>query len=111
MYTVTDITELVRYHLVLSDDDDEKADANLAQLMRNVEQMMTRRPHHFVEWMACEECGAWVSTELIGPDGAGWTDDGSFYCTQCRSAQRGGRGRRGTVARRRPSGSAQRHRD
>jgi hypothetical protein len=37
-----------------------------------------------VYWMGCEECGAWVSSELIGPDGAGETDEGSFYCTSCR---------------------------
>jgi hypothetical protein len=34
--------------------------------------------------MACEECGAWVSSELVGPDGAGEGDDGGFYCTSCR---------------------------
>ena len=34
--------------------------------------------------VACEECGAWVSSELIGPDGAGEGDDGGFYCTSCR---------------------------
>jgi hypothetical protein len=26
----------------------------------------------------------WVSSELIGPDGAGEGDDGGFYCTSCR---------------------------
>ena len=30
------------------------------------------------------ECGAWVSSELIGPDGAGEAEDGGFYCTSCR---------------------------
>lgn len=34
--------------------------------------------------MVCEECGAWVSSELFGPDGAGEGDDGGFYCTSCR---------------------------
>jgi hypothetical protein len=34
--------------------------------------------------VACEECGAWVSSELIGPDGAGESDDGGFRCTECR---------------------------
>ena len=34
--------------------------------------------------MACEQCGAWASSELIGPDGAGEGDDGGFYCTSCR---------------------------
>lgn len=37
-----------------------------------------------VYWMACEECGAWVSSELIGPDGAGESADGGFCCTSCR---------------------------
>jgi hypothetical protein len=86
MYNVTDITELVRHHLVLSVDNDEKADANLAQLMRNVEQMMTTQPRHFIEWITCDDCGASVCTELIDPDGAGWTGDGSFNCSSCRFA-------------------------
>jgi hypothetical protein len=86
MHTSTEIAELVRYHLVLSADNDEQADASLAQLMHNVEQMMTRRSHHFVEWMTCDECGASLSTELIDPDGAGWLADGGFNCSECRFA-------------------------
>src|SRR5664280_1357181 len=35
-YTITDIAELVRYHLVLSQPDDERADANLAQLVQQL---------------------------------------------------------------------------
>jgi hypothetical protein len=54
-------------------------------LLRNVESMFTTRsPHRFIEWMTCDGCGASVSTELIGPDGAGWTDDGGFECSSCR---------------------------
>jgi hypothetical protein len=34
-------------------------------------------------WTACEECGAWVSSEMIGTDGAGETDEGGFCCTSC----------------------------
>lgn len=87
MYNVTDITELIRYHLVLAEVDEEKADHNLAQLMRNIEDMVTTpRWRDTINWMVCEQCGAWVSTELIGPDGAGETDDGGFYCTECRFA-------------------------
>jgi len=83
MYNVTDITELVRHHLVLSVDNDEKADANLAQLIHNIDQMFSgpAEPHY---WMVCEGCAASVSSELIGPDGAGEADDGGFYCTSCR---------------------------
>jgi hypothetical protein len=54
--------------------------------MSNVEQMMTTRPHHFVEWMTCDDCGASVSTELTDPDGAGWTNDGTFNSSSCRFA-------------------------
>jgi hypothetical protein len=85
MYNVTDITELVRHHLVLSVDNDDVADANLAQLMLNIEQMFSRpaEPHY---WVVCERCGASVSSELIAPDGAGEADDGGFYCSECRFA-------------------------
>jgi hypothetical protein len=91
MYTVTDITELVRYHLVRSTDDNDIADANLAQLMRNLEQMVTTpRWHEPIYWTTCDECGAWVSSELISPDGAGDCDDGGFRCTGCRFADEEG---------------------
>jgi hypothetical protein len=83
MYNVTDITELVRHHLVLSVDDDETADANLAQLMRSIEQMMTSKPHHFVEWITCDECGSSVCTELIDPEATAWSADGGFHCSEC----------------------------
>lgn len=84
MYSVTDLTELVCYHLVLSEVEDERADRNLAQLISNVEQMMTSRPQHFIEWITCDDCGASVCTELIDRDGAGWTHDGGFHCSGCR---------------------------
>ena len=87
MYSVTDLTELIRHHLALSTDDTEEADVNLAQLMRNVEQMITTpRWHEPVSWIVCEECGAWVSSELFDPDGAGECEDGGFRCTECRFA-------------------------
>ena len=53
MYTVTDLTELIRHHLVLSTDDTEKADVSLVQLMRNIEQMVTTpRWHEPITWHA-----------------------------------------------------------
>lgn len=89
-YNVTDITELIRYHLVLSTDDDERADQNLAQLMRNIEQMVAN-PRWFepITWMTCEQCGAWVSSELFGPDGAGCNEEDAFLCAECRFADEG----------------------
>jgi hypothetical protein len=84
-YTVVDITELIHYYLVLSEETQEKADANLAQLTRSIEQMVTTpREQEPSYWAACDGCGAWVSSELIGPDGAGENADGGFYCTSCR---------------------------
>ena len=84
-YTVDDIAELVRYHLVAAAPDDEVADRNLLQLVRRVERMITTPAwSEPISWIACEECGAWVSSELIGPDGAGENPDGGFYCTSCR---------------------------
>jgi hypothetical protein len=57
--------------------------------MRNIEQMVTApRWNEPVYWTACEECGAWVSSELIGPDGAGETRDGGFCCSECRWADK-----------------------
>jgi len=85
-YTVTDITELIEYHLVLGEQDDARADQNIAQLMRNIEAMSTRSLWEPITWSTCEGCGAWVSSELIGPDGAGECDDGGFYCSECRFA-------------------------
>lgn len=84
-FTVDDITELVRYHLVAAAPSDGVADGNLVKLLRNVKQMIaTFDVDEPIHWTACEECGAWVSSDLIGPDGAGETDDGGFYCTSCR---------------------------
>ena len=40
-YTVTDIAELIRHHLVLSVEDDETADTNLRQLVHEIEAMAT----------------------------------------------------------------------
>lgn len=81
-YTVTDITELIRHHLVLSEETDERADANLAQLMRRIEEMVSPAPAR-----ACHACRAWVTTDRIGPYGAGEASDGEFYCQPCRLMQ------------------------
>lgn len=83
--TVNDIAELIRYHLVVSADNDAIADRNLTQLVRHVEKMFTAsHVDETLYWMVCEQCGAWVSSELIGPDGAGESGGGGFYCTSCR---------------------------
>ena len=59
VYTITDIAELVRYHLVLS------------ELWREA------------SWVFCDQCGCSVDTDLIHPDGHHYADDGDFYCVDC----------------------------
>lgn len=87
MYNATDITELVRHHLVLAVDNDEIADANLAQLICNIEEVIATprwsEPHY---WVVCENCGASASSELIAANGAREDPDGGFYCTEFRFA-------------------------
>jgi hypothetical protein len=78
-YTITDIAELVRYHLVLSEPDDERADANLAQL----EQMASCPLWWEASWVFCDRCGCSVDIDLIYPDGHHHSEDGDFYCADC----------------------------
>ena len=72
---------------MLSTEDDEVTDARLAQLMRIIEEMVVvPRWRDPITWITCEECGAWVDSELVGPDGAGECKDGGFRCSECRFA-------------------------
>jgi hypothetical protein len=81
---IEQLTELIHYHLVLGEDSDEAADRNLMDLVRRIERMCTKPMWRSAEWRACEGCGAWVDTNLIGPDGAGTGEGGGFYCSPCR---------------------------
>ncbi|MGP8062718.1 MAG: hypothetical protein ACLP5O_09120 [Acidimicrobiales bacterium] len=82
-YTITDIAELVRYHFVFSEPDDERADANLAQLVQQLEQMASRPLWREASWVFCDRCGCSVDTDLMHPDGHHYADDGDFYCADC----------------------------
>ena len=68
---IADLTELIQYHLVLGSDTDAAADDRLSVLVCHIERMSTRPLWRAGEWMACEAVGAWVDTDLIGPDCAG----------------------------------------
>ncbi|MGH9091140.1 MAG: hypothetical protein ACRDZR_07165 [Acidimicrobiales bacterium] len=83
MYTVSDITELIRYHLVLSEDVPERGDANLVRLVGEIEHMATKPLWRPAEWVFCDGCGTSVDTVLIHPDGHHYSDDGDFYCADC----------------------------
>lgn len=83
VYTVTDIAELVEYHLVASAPNDAAADSNLAQLVSRVERMRTRPLFHTAEWLFCDRCGCAVDTDILADDGSNFTSDGSFLCSSC----------------------------
>ena len=86
-YTVTDLAELIRYHLVLSVEDDESADANLAQLVSELQAMATRPLWREASWVFCDRCGCSVDTDLIHPEGHHYSDEGDFYCADCWEAE------------------------
>lgn len=82
-YSVTDLIELIRYHLVVSVDNDETADANLSTLASAIAGMATRPLWHEAAWLFCDRCGCSVDTDLVHPDGHHYSDDGDFYCDEC----------------------------
>ncbi len=82
-YNLDDITDLIRYHLVVSAPDDERADNNLILLVGEIERMATRPLRRPVEWVFCDRCGTSVDTDLIDPDGHHYADDGDFLCADC----------------------------
>jgi hypothetical protein len=82
-YQLTDITELIYYHLVLSASDDETADNNLRRLVHEIEGLATTPLWQPAEWVFCDRCGTSVDTVLIHPDGHHYSDDGDFYCADC----------------------------
>jgi hypothetical protein len=82
-YTVTDITELVRHHLDLSEADPDRAAGNLGQLVANIRRMDGWREPLPLEWYFCDRCGASVDTDVLAIDGSNFTPDGGFYCSDC----------------------------
>jgi hypothetical protein len=82
-YTITDIAELVEYHLVVSAPDDAAAHANLVQLVVHLERLAPRPLWREATWVFCDRCGTSVDTDLIHPDGHHYADDGDFYCADC----------------------------
>jgi hypothetical protein len=67
-YTISDIAELVRYHLVLAEPNDQRADDNLAQLVSELQSMASRPLFREASWVFCDRCGTSVDTDLIHPD-------------------------------------------
>jgi len=82
-YTITDLAELVEYHLVASAPDDDAAHANLVQLVHCLEGMAPRQEWREATWVFCDRCGTSLDTDLIHPDGHHYADDGDFLCADC----------------------------
>jgi len=82
-YTITDIANLVEYHLVVSASDDDTAHSNLVQLVQQLELMAPRPLWREASWVFCDQCGTSVDTDLIHPDGHHYAADGDFYCADC----------------------------
>ncbi len=86
-YTVTDIAELVEYHLVASAPDDDAAHANLIQLVQKLELLAPRSLWREVTWVFCDRCGCQVDADLIHPDGNHYAEAGDFLCADCWDAR------------------------
>ncbi len=86
-YAITDIAELVKYHLVASAPDDDAAHSNLVQLVQKLELLVPRPLWREVSWVFCDRCGCSVDTDLIHPGGHHYSDDGDFYCADCWEAE------------------------
>ena len=82
-YTITDIAELVEYHLIASAPNDDAAHSNLVQLVQQLELLAPRPLWREATWVFCDRCGTSVDTDLIHPDGHHCADDGDFYCADC----------------------------
>lgn len=82
-YTITDLAELVEYHLVVSGPDDDVAYSNLVQLVGRIEAMAPRPLWREATCVFCDRCGCSVDTDLIHPDGHHYSDNGDFYCADC----------------------------
>ena len=82
-YTITDVLDFVRYHLVLSEDDPERSDANLSRLIAGIEELASAPLCRRAAWLFCDRCGTSVDTVLIHPEGHHYSCDGDFYCADC----------------------------
>lgn len=80
-YSVTDIAELVRHHLVLSESNDERATENLRRLSAEIRQMAPSALETTAEWLFCDRCGATVDLAVLAVDGSNFTPGGGFYCS------------------------------
>ena len=82
-YSVTEIAELIRHHLVLSEDDEQRVLENLRRLTADISRMATSPLETTAEWLFCDRCGATVDLAVLAWDGSNFTPEGGFYCSSC----------------------------
>ena len=82
-HTITDAAELVRYHLVLAEPDDSRANDTLVQFAERA--AGGGEPPLVAEalWVFCDRCGCSIDADLIHPDGHHYSDEDDFYCRDC----------------------------
>lgn len=84
MYTVEDIAELIRHHLVLSEENSDRVQSDLAELVSRIETMGYRPPvPEPILWHFCDTCGCAVDVDVLASDGSNFTADGGFHCSDC----------------------------
>ncbi len=82
-YSVTDIAELIRHHLVLSEPDEARATENLRRLVTDIEGMAPNSLQTEALWLFCDRCGASVDVDVFAVDGSNFSPGGGFYCSDC----------------------------
>ena len=85
-YSVTDIAELIRHHLVFADPDEFRATENLRRLTAEIGRMSPESLETTAEWLFCDRCGATVDLAVLAQDGSNFTPGGGFYCSGCLEA-------------------------
>ena len=83
MYDITDLTELIRHHIVFAEPDEDKATNDLRRLVAEINRMAPRPLQGSAEWYFCDRCGTSVDTDMLAWDGSNFTPDGGFYCSGC----------------------------
>jgi hypothetical protein len=81
-YTVTDIADLIDYHLVASTPGEDHAHASLSRLVGAIQSLSARPLWREATWAFCV-LGRY---RFIHPDGHHYSNEGDIYCADCWSS-------------------------
>ena len=82
-YSVTDIAELIRHHLVFSRARRSASDRESPPADRQISRMTPGPCRPPPSGCFCDRCGASVDVDVLAVDGSNFTPDGGFYCSGC----------------------------